>query len=158
MTLQDREWYMRNTAPGMLARALGRDPFSVDADQADAIVEQTRQYWARNYGKILSADELARARITAELRSAPSVTGSLPADSYELAAAVKRANPGRRSWTVQAAAPYDGAGMAMRVAGVWTADSDPAVIAASERAEEARRVENEGVYEAWRRAHIGAPT
>ena len=71
MSNADKAWYMEQTPRGQLARALGVNPFEIDHDQADAIVEQTRQYWQRNYGKTLSADELARARIAAELRSAP---------------------------------------------------------------------------------------
>jgi hypothetical protein len=160
VSLADRKWWMENTAPGQLARAMGRDPFAVDHDRADAEVEATAKFYERTYGRKLSETDTASVRLAAEQRSAPLVELRREfRTTAELVDAVNSAN-------VTAAWRYipvfrSGEGYAMRQPdGSWTGDQ--AIVSATEQAEEAKRVANEEAYEAWRRnpvtAGIAPPT
>jgi hypothetical protein len=149
MTLQDKRWWLENTPAGALHRALGSDPFYVDHDAVDAHVEEVRKHHSRTYGRELSDGELAAVRVGAELRSSPAqAMREVPRSTAEIVDLVNRSVVDA-GWSYTPEFRGQHSGMAMRQPdGTWT--GDPAIVAATAAAEEAKRLRAERDYEAWR--------
>ena len=124
----------------------------VDHEAAEQLVAETRTRYRTMYGRELDPGELATTRRQAEMRSVVVEGGRAPESSWGLAE--------RHRWGVLKE-PGRGSGMAMRMNGEWTPDSDAAVVSATEAGEEAKRLQAEKDYGAWRRGpgkSIGPPT
>jgi hypothetical protein len=131
----------QDTAIGRFRREAGITEHT-DYEAAERLVAETQHRYRSVYGRELTAAELATTRRQAEMRSVVVEGARVPESSWQLAE--------RHRWGV-AKEPGRGSGMATRMNGAWTADSDPAVISATEQGEEAKRLQAEASYEAWRR-------
>ena len=114
----------------------------VDYEAAERLVAEARSQYRTRFGRELRPEEEAALRKQAELRSVLVTGGRGASSSWELAE--------RHRWGV-VKAPGQGSGMATRIDGQWTDDSDPAVAAATEAAEEEKFRQADEAYQAWRR-------
>jgi len=147
VTAADRQWWMENTAPGMLARAMGRDPFSIDRAEVDAQVEGVRQHYRAVYQRELSEAEVASVRYGAELRSAAPAMREVPQSVPDIVAMVNSRNVGA-GWYWQPGRP-PGSGIAMRGPdGSWTGDPD--VVDATRRGQAERDAAAAAAEDAYR--------
>ena len=155
VTAADRRWWFENTAPGQLHRAMGTDPFAVDHAAVDREVESVRQHYRQTYRdrndrpRELTEAEIAQVRFGAELRSAPVAPGRVIHTTAQLVEAVNSASVSA-GWSYQPVFRGQHSGVAVRLNGQYTEDSDPAVIATTEAAEEEKRRREEEAYESWR--------
>lgn len=158
MTAAEQRWWTENTWGGMVARAVGANPFAVDHDRADDEVEAVAKFYERTYGRKLSEADTASVRFAAEQRSVPAASRVIRTTA-EFVEAVNSAN-------VSAGLGYQpvfrrGEGVATFQNGRWA--GDPAVVGAvqgaeAERARQAAEAGDEWVNGPLIMRTVGRPT
>jgi hypothetical protein len=112
----------------------------IDHQGAEQLVAEVKSEYRSRYGRELKPAEEAALRKQAELRSVLVTGGRDASSSWALAE--------RHRWGV-VKEPGQGSGVATRLNGRWTDDSDPAVAAATEAAEEEHAARAAAAEDAW---------
>ena len=148
MSIAERRQWMRDTPAGQLASALGRDPFARDVAFVERQLADTRQVYRERFGRELTDREAEVVRQGAELRAMPEAAMRQVPETVPAIVEMVNSRNVAAGWSWSPSFRR-GEGYAMRGPdGTWT--GDPAVAAAAEAGEEARRLAAEQDYEAWR--------